>query len=131
MDWMNLRHWHPCLSLAGFVTDLKVQTLSTDLSRFVEGRLLDDNARVLTRCESGARGLLLSSQIALGNSNGVRIRVYGAKGGLSWFQERPDADHKTRSGLREGARVGVRWAVPHWGRPKPFPPATTSRRRCP
>jgi predicted dehydrogenase len=76
--------------LAGFVTALKAQVLSADLARFVEGRLLDDNAHVLIRYEGGARGLLWSSQIALGNSNGVRIRVFGEKGGLAWFQEQPN-----------------------------------------
>ena len=76
--------------LAGFVTGLKVEALSADLARFVEGRLLDDNAHVLLRYERGARGLLWSSQIALGNSNGVRIRVFGEKGGLTSFQEQPN-----------------------------------------
>jgi predicted dehydrogenase len=76
--------------LAGFVTGLKAEVLSADLARFVEGRLLDDNAHVLIRYEGGARGLLWSSQIALGNSNGVRIRVFGEKGGLAWFQEQPN-----------------------------------------
>jgi predicted dehydrogenase len=76
--------------LAGFVTGLKVETLSADLARFVGGRLLDDNAHVLIRYEGGARGLLWSSQVALGNSNGVRIRVFGEKGGLAWFQEQPN-----------------------------------------
>jgi len=76
--------------LAGFVTGLKVEALSADLAKFVEGRLLDDNAHVLIRYEGGARGLLWSSQIALGNSNGVRLRVFGEKGGLCWFQEQPN-----------------------------------------
>ena len=76
--------------LAGFVTGLKVEALSADLARFVEGRLLDDNAHVMIRYEGGARGLLWSSQVALGHSNGVRLRVYGEKGGLGWFQERPN-----------------------------------------
>jgi predicted dehydrogenase len=76
--------------LAGFITGLNVEALSADLARFVDGRLLDDNAHVLIRYEGGARGLLWSSQIALGNSNGVRIRVFGEKGGLAWFQEQPN-----------------------------------------
>jgi predicted dehydrogenase len=76
--------------LAGFVTGLKVEALSADLARFVDGRLLDDNAHVMIRYEGGARGLLWSSQVALGNSNGVRLRVYGEKGGLGWFQEQPN-----------------------------------------
>ncbi|MGX8012466.1 Gfo/Idh/MocA family protein [Mesorhizobium sp. ORM8.1] len=76
--------------LAGFVTGLKLETLTADLASFVEGRVLDDNAHVLLRYEGGARGLLWSSQVALGCSNGIRLRVFGEKGGLTWFQEQPN-----------------------------------------
>jgi len=76
--------------LAGFVTGLKVEALIADLATFVEGRALDDNAHVMLRYEGGARGLLWSSQVALGNSNGVRLRVFGETGSLQWFQEQPN-----------------------------------------
>ena len=76
--------------LAGFVTGLKLETLTADLASFVKGRVLDDNAHVLLRYEGGARGLLWSSQVALGCSNGIRLRVFGEKGGLAWFQEQPN-----------------------------------------
>ncbi len=76
--------------LAGFVTGLKLESLTADLATFVEGRALDDNAHVMMRYEGGARGLLWSSQVALGNSNGLRLRVYGEHGSLSWFQEQPN-----------------------------------------
>ena len=76
--------------LAGFVTGLKLETLTADLATFVSGRQLDDNAHVMLRYEGGARGLLWSSQVALGSSNGVRLRVYGEKASLSWFQEQPN-----------------------------------------
>jgi predicted dehydrogenase len=76
--------------LAGFVTGLKLEALTADLASFVEGRVLDDNAHVLLRYEGGARGLLWSSQVALGCSNGIRLRVFGEKGGLTWFQEQPN-----------------------------------------
>lgn len=76
--------------LAGFVTGLKLQSLTADLATFVAGRALDDNAHVLLRYEGGARGLLWSSQVALGNSNGVRLRVFGETGSLQWFQEQPN-----------------------------------------
>ncbi|MGL4961617.1 MAG: Gfo/Idh/MocA family protein [Inquilinus sp.] len=76
--------------LAGFVSGLKLETVTADLATFVEGRLLDDNAHVLLRYEGGARGLLWSSQVALGSSNGVRLRVFGEKASLSWFQEQPN-----------------------------------------
>ncbi len=76
--------------LAGFVTGLKLEALSADLARFVDGRLLDDNAHVLLSYVGGARGLLWSSQVSLGCSNGIRLRVFGEKGGLAWFQEQPN-----------------------------------------
>ena len=76
--------------LAGFVTGLRLQSLTADLATFVEGRALDDNAHVMMRYEGGARGLLWSSQVALGNSNGVRLRVFGERGSFAWFQEQPN-----------------------------------------
>jgi len=76
--------------LAGFVTGLKLESLSADLATFVAGRTLDDNAHVMLRYEGGARGLLWSSQVAIGCSNGVRLRVFGEKGSLTWFQEQPN-----------------------------------------
>ncbi|HSF90616.1 MAG TPA: Gfo/Idh/MocA family oxidoreductase, partial [Paracoccaceae bacterium] len=76
--------------LAGFVTGLKLECLTADLATFVEGRALDDNAHVMMRYEGGARGLLWSSQVALGNSNGVRLRVFGETGSFQWFQEQPN-----------------------------------------
>lgn len=76
--------------LAGFVTGLRLEALTADLASFVDGRVLDDNAHVLLRYEGGARGLLWSSQVALGCSNGIRLRVFGEKGGLTWFQEQPN-----------------------------------------
>jgi predicted dehydrogenase len=76
--------------LAGFVTGLKLEALTADLATFVGGRALDDNAHVMMRYEGGARGLLWSSQVALGNSNGVRLRVFGETGSFQWFQEQPN-----------------------------------------
>ncbi len=76
--------------LAGFVTGLELEALCSDLATFVEGRALDDNAHVMLRYVGGARGLLWSSQVAVGCSNGIRLRVFGETGGLSWFQEEPN-----------------------------------------
>lgn len=76
--------------LAGLVTGLKLEALTADLATFVAGRALDDNAHVLLRYEGGARGLFWSSQVALGHSNGVRLRVFGEGGSLGWFQEQPN-----------------------------------------
>jgi len=77
-------------NLARFVTGLRLDSLAADLQRFVPGRRVDDNAHVLLRFEGGARGMLWSSQVAPGNENGLRLRVYGAAGGLEWAQEDPN-----------------------------------------
>ena len=76
--------------LACFVTGLRVEQLSAELSTFVDGRRLDDNAQVLLRFEGGARGSLWASQVAPGNENNLRLRVYGDRGGLEWRQEEPN-----------------------------------------
>jgi len=76
--------------LAEFVSGLRVQQLCAELSHFVTGRRLDDNAQVLLRFEGGARGALWASQVAPGNENGLRLRVYGERGGLEWQQEHPN-----------------------------------------
>ena len=76
--------------LAGFVTGLKAEAIAADLATFVEGRALDDNAHVMIRYEGGARGLLWSSQVAIGQSNGLRLRVFGETGSLVWHQEYPN-----------------------------------------
>lgn len=76
--------------LAEFVSGLRVTQLAADLSTHVAGRKLDDNAQMLLRFANGARGALWVSQIAPGNENGLRLRIYGAKGGLEWSQEEPN-----------------------------------------
>ncbi|WP_415921881.1 Gfo/Idh/MocA family protein [Tateyamaria sp. SN6-1] len=77
-------------NLACFVTGLEVETLAADLQAFVPGRAVDDNAHVMLRFAGGARGMLWSSQVAPGNENALRIRVYGESGGLEWAQEDPN-----------------------------------------
>lgn len=84
--------------LAGFVTGLACAELCADLSSFVPGRVLDDNAHILLRYAGGARGLLWCSQVAPGNENALRLRVYGATGGLEWAQEHPNQLRFTRHG---------------------------------
>jgi predicted dehydrogenase len=76
--------------LAGYVTGLELDEVCADLSRFVKGRALDDNAQVMLRFRGGARGLLWASQVAPGNQNALRLRVYGSQGGLDWCQEQPN-----------------------------------------
>ena len=77
-------------NIASFVTGLKLEALAADLQAFVPGRQVDDNAHVMLRFEGGARGMLWSSQVAPGNENALRLRVYGETGGLEWAQEDPN-----------------------------------------
>ena len=76
--------------LACFVTGLTLESVCADLTTFVQGRRLDDNAQMLLRFEGGARGMLWASQVAPGNENGLKLRVFGSKGGLEWHQENPN-----------------------------------------
>ncbi len=77
-------------NLACFVTGLELEELSAELTTFVEGRRLDDNVHILMRFDGGAKGMLWASQVAPGNENNLRLRVYGTKGGLEWSQEDPN-----------------------------------------
>ena len=77
-------------NLADFIVGVPLKELCAELTTFVEGRSLDDNAHILLRYANGARGALWSSQVAPGNENGLRIRVYGTKGGLEWNQVNPN-----------------------------------------
>ncbi|MDP2696541.1 Gfo/Idh/MocA family protein [Thalassospira sp.] len=80
-------------NLACFVSGLEPHELCADLSRMVEGRVLDDNVQILLRYKNGARGMLWASQVAIGHENGLRLRVYGDKGSLEWAQEHPNHLH--------------------------------------
>jgi len=77
-------------NLACFVTGLELDELLAQLSTFVEGRLLDDDVEILLRWKGGARGMLWASQVAVGHENGLKLRVYGTKGGLEWTQADPN-----------------------------------------
>ncbi|MEM7439800.1 MAG: Gfo/Idh/MocA family oxidoreductase [Pseudomonadota bacterium] len=77
-------------NLACFITGLEVESLAADIQAFVPGRQVDDNAHVMMRFDGGARGMLWSSQVAPGNENALRIRIYGENGGLEWAQEDPN-----------------------------------------
>ena len=77
-------------NLAAFVSGMEPQAIAADLSSFVPGRALDDNAHVLLRYAGGAKGMLWASQVAPGHENGLRLRIYGDKGGLDWAQETPN-----------------------------------------
>ncbi len=76
--------------LASYVTGMNPAELSADLASFGEGRELDDNAHIMLRYNCGARGMLWASQVAPGNENNLRLRIYGSNGGLEWAQENPN-----------------------------------------
>jgi predicted dehydrogenase len=101
------------LHLAEFVTRHEVRELAADLSTAVAGRALDDNAQMLLRFASGARGALWASQVAPGCDNALRLRVFGSSGGVEWHQERPNElrlarlDQPTRLLRRSGAGLGA------------------------
>jgi predicted dehydrogenase len=78
------------INLATYVTGLTLEAVAADLSTFVPGRVLDDNAHLLLRFSAGAKGMLWASQVAPGNENGLALRVYGEKAGLAWRQEDPN-----------------------------------------
>jgi predicted dehydrogenase len=72
--------------LAEYVSGLKVTHLCADLQTFVEGRHLDDDGNVLLKFDNGATGVLIASQVAAGEENAIRLRVYGENGGIDWCQ---------------------------------------------
>jgi predicted dehydrogenase len=94
--------------LAEYITGLKTTEVCADLNTFVPGRLLDDDGAALLRFENGAQGVLMATQVAVGEENALKIRIYGEKGGLEWQQQDPNtlwlkwADRPTEM-LRVGA----------------------------
>lgn len=76
--------------LAEYISGLKITQLCADLSIVVDGRALDDDGNVLLKFDNGSNGVLIASQIAAGEENALRIRVYGEKGGLEWAQQEPN-----------------------------------------
>ena len=85
-------------NLIRFITGLEVDELSADIHTFVKGRLLDDNAQIMLRFKGGAKGALWSSQVAVGNENNLKIRIYGENGGIEWKQEDPNYLYYTKFG---------------------------------
>lgn len=77
-------------NLAEYVTGLEIKEIAADLTTFVDGRVLDDDANVLLRFENGAKGILHCSQISVGEENNLNIRVWGEKGGIEWHQKEPN-----------------------------------------
>jgi predicted dehydrogenase len=99
-------------NLGCFVSGLELEELAADVHTFVAGRQLDDNAHVMMRFAGGAKGLLWCSQVATGHENGLKVRVYGTKGGIEWLQADPNYLWYTELGkpkqliTRNGAGAG-------------------------
>ncbi|MBE9638693.1 Gfo/Idh/MocA family protein [Salipiger mangrovisoli] len=103
--------------LARFVSGMLPERLAADLTSFVPGRRVDDNAQVMLRYASGAKGALWCSQVAPGTENGLKLRVYGDRGGLEWAHETPETLWFTPFGqpaqkLRRGAQTMAGSRVP-------------------
>ncbi len=106
-------------NLAAYVTGLEIESISADLTTFVDGRQLDDDANLLLRFNNGAKGLLTASQICVGNRNDLRVRVWGETGGLEWRQEDPnrlmlrgaDGSETWRHRADETLDVGATWGT--------------------
>jgi len=77
-------------NLLEYVSGLKIKKLCADLNVFVDGRALDDDGAILLELEGKAKGILFASQIAAGEENNLRLRIYGEKGGLDWSQQEPN-----------------------------------------
>jgi len=77
--------------LAEYVSGLRIAAINAELATFVPGRRLDDDSAMLLRFENGASGVLFATQIAAGEENNLRIRVYGEKGGIEWQQAEPNS----------------------------------------
>ena len=93
-------------NLAQFVTGMAPEAVAADLTTFVPGRRLDDNAHVLLRYANGARGVLIASQVSPGNGNRLALKLYGDKAGLEWLAHEPEVMRFTPFG--EPTRILVR-----------------------
>ncbi len=76
--------------LAEYISGLKITKLCADLNIMVEGRALDDDGNVLLKFNNGAAGVLIATQVAAGEENNLKIRIYGEKGGIEWAQQEPN-----------------------------------------
>ncbi len=76
--------------LAEYITGAKISDVCAELNTMVEGRLLDDDGSVMLKFDNGAKGVLMASQVAAGEENNLKIRIYGEKGGIEWMQHEPN-----------------------------------------
>jgi predicted dehydrogenase len=110
-------------NLVAAVTGLRLESLCADLTSFVPGRLLDDDASMLLRFEGGARGVLVASQVNTGLENGLRLRVSGTRGTLEWWQEEPNRlTHFPLDGPPRLLTRGAPWLHPAAQRASRIPP---------
>lgn len=93
-------------NLSEYISGLKITELAADVSTFVKGRLLDDDANILLRFNTGAKGIITLSQVASGEENELKIRVYGEKGGLEWLQSNPNSLIFKSEGPQQIIRTG-------------------------
>ncbi len=78
-------------NLARYITGLEIESLCAEFTTFVPGRKLEDDGNILIRYRGGARGILIISQISVGEENNLHIRVYGSKASIDWSQENPNS----------------------------------------
>ena len=98
--------------LAEYITDAKISDVCAELNTMVEGRLLDDDGSVMLKFDNGAKGVLMASQVAAGEENNLKIRIYGEKGGIEWMQHEPNTLHvkwldQPAQVLRAGGNYGA------------------------
>lgn len=97
--------------LAEFITGQTVDAVSADVTHFVPGRRLDDDANLLLRFSGGAKGTLICSQVCCGEENDLSIRVYGTRGALEWRQQEPNTLlFKPAGGATQVCRTGKGFA---------------------
>ena len=100
-------------NLAATVTGQRPEALCADLTRFGAGRQLDDDAQLLLRYASGARGIIVASQVAAGLENDLRLQISGTLGTLTWRQEDPNhLVHSPVDGPRRILTRGSPWLSP-------------------
>ena len=109
-------------TLAEYITGLETESILADLSSFAPGNKLDDDASILMRFSGGAKASIVTSKIATGEDNGVRVRIYGDKASLFWEQESPERlVIKYATGPDRTYRRGAKYLAAEW-------PATAAAR---
>ncbi len=95
-------------NLLEYITGIRIKSVCADFTTFIPGRQLEDDANILLRLENGGKGTLVCSQIACGEENNLRIRIYGSKAGLEWHQQDPNTlIHKPEGKPWEYFRTGL------------------------